>query len=123
MRELKFRGMCLNGEWVYGLLSHSHGYHSHGQPNEGYYISNNAGQPWAYAVRPETIGQYTGLKDKEGTEIYEGDILAYTGWDKKSHRGPVEFYNGSFILRTSPGFSTFINNAGKNDEVVGIIHE
>jgi len=73
MREIKFRGMDISGEWHYGLLSISQGKGS--QPPIGCYISNRAGMPWAYAVRPETVGQFTGLLDKNGKEIYEGDIV------------------------------------------------
>ncbi len=48
-----FKGLDISGEWHFGLLSESCGLQ--GQPNKGYYISNAAGQPWAYLVRPETI--------------------------------------------------------------------
>lgn len=72
MREIKFRGRTLQGNWVYGLLSRT--------DEHGWTISNKAGKPFAYKIRPETIGQYTGLKDKNGDkEVYEYDIIDSDG--------------------------------------------
>ena len=103
MREILFRGKRLdNGEWVYGALANFRSI-----ANEIYTaiipkvdVENSMME--LKSVDPSTVGQYTGLKDKNGKRIFEGDIAkVLQGKDKDI--AYVGFENGAFMLYPKTG--------------------
>jgi uncharacterized phage protein (TIGR01671 family) len=94
-RDIEFRGKRKrDGKWVYGFYYKSLGEHI----ILGWDFSDSDEQR-LNEVYPETVGQYTSLKDKKGVKIFEGDILCYTSgnpFDPDIDIYPVVYKNGGF---------------------------
>jgi len=122
MREIKFRGKrIVNGEWVYGYYEFLRTPLIHWM--EEYRMG---GMLCLAQVDPSTVGQYTGLKDKNGTEIYEGDVLKSVAY---GYVGEVKYVpeNAAFLVFWSDDKG---RHAGYLDdgmcsriEVIGNIHD
>lgn len=98
IENIKFKAKSIyNGEWVYGdLLHQSDGTHIYMWKSEGGHIL-------CPRVDPSTVCQFTGMKDSEGNEIWEGDIVEreiydlYKGFVKV--KAVVEYSVGAFVAK------------------------
>lgn len=148
-REIKFRAKDIDtGKWEYGfyvkreectpppLFNSKEDKNSYDKSNTKHYIFSdgfsdwNLPQPWLRTeVDPETIGQYTGLKDKNGKEIYEGDIIQLLGHKPNINTDvdieQVLFLDGEFChtyqdrpLKKYWGYAEVIGNIYENPELL-----
>ena len=134
MLEILFRGKRLdNGEWVEGNLFVSD------TDGKTYILSGSRIVTIEWEVDPSTVGQYTGLKDKNGERIFEGDIVECVSWNEyfsipesnlfQNFRRVmvVVFHTGAFCMKESmpdplrPNYWDLIYNG--DIEIIGNIHD
>lgn len=132
MREILFRGKDIAGNWYAGNLAvvKEDMHNGAGTIKAGSYISNEYGRPFAYQIRPETVSQFTGLTDKNGNKIFEGDIIKHN-----NTHFVVEFSANhlGFICidrkhKTRGGFANWrdgnwMKNVSSYIQIIGNIHD
>ena len=132
MREILFRGRCnevgkYNGHWIEGHYGEDEGRHE-------IFFSTKIGIV-GYSCEPESIGQYTGLTDKNGKKIFEGDIIKgkfsnYAIWADeaerafvygKSYKGGYKNLMSDYLLKSScPNGIEIIGNIHDNPELLEV---
>lgn len=126
MREYIFRGYDAVGDkgWVFGDLVHNKKVTRDGLEDRV--------MVGGYEVVPESIGMFTGLKDKDGNDIYEGDIIGYSRYiceeDPEGYfEDPVTFDDGVFCMDEDWGYplQEAIFDASEFDgvKIIGNVYE
>jgi uncharacterized phage protein (TIGR01671 family) len=124
-REIKFRGLRTDGKgWVYGYYV----YRPDGKHLIYWQPFDEASQNTYHEVLPETVGQFTGLLDKNGKEIFEGDVVIICTLENNPH-GCIEWNEtfGAYWINDNDkytfGGESVCKLTAQSFEIIGNIHE
>ena len=128
MRDILFRGKRLdNGEWVRGNLFVSE------TDGRTYILAGSRLFTIEWEVDQETVGQFTGLTDKNGKRIFEGDVVIYDNSPYNAYcepqKGVIAWRNGSLSFKYIPWASVMYRPLCSDDffaakcDVIGNIHD
>ena len=123
MREILFRGKRVdNGEWVEGNYVHRTKFY--GDPDDKHFILVGGEFDYdfydAFEVDPETVGQYIGIKDRNGKKIFELDIISHVKFPDEP--ALICWHENGFAIK-GLWYSTDILSRKADIEVVGNIHD
>ena len=115
MREIRFRGKRVdNGEWAY--------WNEFGETTEPFLCKTGAyGYIAKLDIIPETVGQYTGLHESKGTDIYEGDFVTALKHNEFPHTNVISWRVGMFWFGNWNWYEFL--NIFRSIEIVGNIYE
>lgn len=130
MREILFRGK------IPGIIDWVYGYYAKSGDDHFILLDTDSEDNWSI-VAPETVGQYTGLKDKNGKKIFEGDIIGDWGEDENGEEcfcsmGVVNYWEreGKYVLTDKNGYCNdwTLEDEGKPENwekliIIGNIHD
>ena len=127
--DYKFRGKCTQSKkWVTGFYYYCKTDRKHFILSLSTNLIAGKERQEEIIVDPETVGQYTGVKDKNGREIYEGDVVLYLDFGIRYH--DEEFINKGVVERSDWGFAFSNRETIKMEdmdlseiEVIGNIHD
>lgn len=133
MREILFRGKRKdNGKWIEGGVCQTEGYTIilTFEDFEGTLYEPPSSELYDIEVIPETVGQYTGLTDKNGKMIFEGDICSFidfhSGSDVETYcEGEWKYDDGQFYItnRLSSDMPDYIFDGEFDGYIIGNIHD
>ena len=130
--EIEFRGQrCSDGKWVYGYYIESKKSWQNHKPHKSWIVPDAISNGGffnilgRYAVKDDTVGQFTGLRDKNGKRVFAGDVVhvvwqdpMFSQWHERTVL--VEFKYGRFTVYQSKPFE---HSDKRYFEVIGNIHD
>ena len=128
MREILFRGKTkVYNKWVYGWYCGKILNHDMHSTEESSQIIDDKTLYW-HTCEPDTVGQFTGLTDKNGKKIFDGDVVLYP-WNDQDNPEifTIKFKDGQFIAspvkETEDYWDFMVGGYSKEMEIIGNIHD